>query len=218
MTRSVNALKVITSLLQPGSAGIYWPLFCRSLSLLSLLDDLIFASTPLTSFLIPLTVMLWIVHALSDPIYPTQFCLILSHTIISYSILSCPTLPYLHHHTMPYFAVSSTVLSCPIILSNKYSSSTSLLILLFFTAEKSLYSLQWWKKNPPTNSENNFECDMDEKVLSFFSILSTFLMLESAVCADPQTLEPSWKVMRMVRTYVHMYTCTSVVLYLPNCN
>ena len=46
---------------------------------------------------------------------------------------------------------------------------------------------------------------MDERVVSLFSILSTFLMLDPAVCADPQTLEPCWRVIRMVRTYVLTY-------------
>ena len=79
------------------------------------------------------------------------------------------------------------------------------ILLRYYSADKSLYSLQLWKKSPLKNDENNFDCDMDERVVSLFSVLSTFLMFDSAVCADPQTSVPCWRVMRMVRTYVLTY-------------
>ena len=55
---------------------------------------------------------------------------------------------------------------------------------------------------------------MYERVVSLFAILSTFLMLDPAVCADPQTSVPCWRVMRMVRTCVCMYMHTSVQIFL----
>lgn len=92
-------------------------------------------------------------------------------------------------------------------------SFPSLFLNIYFqlySADKSLNSLQLWKKSPLKNDDNNFDCNMDERVVTLFSILSTFLMFDNAVCADPQTLVPCWRVMRMVRTYVQTYMLINI--------
>lgn len=132
MTRSVNALKVITSLLQPGSAGIYWPLFCHishASRLYTLLAYLFF----LFFFFFLLLLFWWMrllafhCHTLNlnfdaldryvvDRSLVTLPYLIIPHLIPSYLILSYltssyPTIPIII--TVPCQILLCPVLSCP---------------------------------------------------------------------------------------------------------
>ena len=63
------------------------------------------------------------------------------------------------------------------------------------TANLSLQSLQLWTKN----SSTMFLSPMDDRVVLFFNYLGTFLGFKPPFLLDPQTFQPSWRIMRMVR-------------------
>ena len=157
MTRSVNALKVITSLLQPGSAGIYWPLFCHishASRLYTLLAYLFF----LFFFFFLLLLFWWMrllafhCHTLNlnfdaldryvvDRSLVTLPYLIIPHLIPSYLILSYltssyPTIPIII--TVPCQILLCPVLSCPALPCPALSSSpmTTYTYLHFYSSFK----------------------------------------------------------------------------------
>ena len=142
------------------------------------------------------------------------------HVMYSYADSSPSYLPSLLPSFLTYFFLPSSLYSFDHVIPLSLPSSLPLLSFLALsmlfpspllpqphpstpthpsthphTANLSLQSLQLWTKN----SSTMFLSPMDDRVVLFFNYLGTFLGFKPPFLLDPQTFQPSWRIMRMVR-------------------